>query len=109
MSRHHGILTWVRLVASYCPTPSANGHTVYLGMMFFSYMIICLPTKWVMGTVVLVVTTILLPIQAPELNSAKAIFTDVGNLASDLCDSRSCQTFRPATMGLDGPVGGLSA
>jgi amino acid transporter len=86
--------------------------------MFFSYMIICLPTKWVsrfnilatvMGTVVLVITTIMLPIKAPELNSAKSIFTDVGNRVSDLCDSRLFQAFRPATMGLDGPVGGLSA
>ena len=55
-------------------------------MMFFSYLVICLPTLYVswfnigataMGIIVLVITTILLPIKATELNSAKAIFTEV--------------------------------
>jgi hypothetical protein len=61
-------------------------YTVYVAMMFLSYCIICLPTRYVsyfniwasaLGTVVLVVVTILLPCKAPELNSAKDIFTDV--------------------------------
>jgi amino acid transporter len=59
---------------------------VYLAMMFASYLIICLPTKWVsrfniwataIGTIVLILLTILLPAKASQLNSAKAIFTDV--------------------------------
>jgi amino acid transporter len=60
---------------------------VYVTMMFLSYLIICLPTKYVswfnigatvLGTIVLFITTILLPIKAaPNLNSAKDIFTNV--------------------------------
>lgn len=61
-------------------------YLVYVAMMFFSYVVICLPTRYVsyfniwataMGIVVLVVTTIILPIKAPALNSGKAIFTEV--------------------------------
>jgi len=57
--------------------------------MFTSYLIICLPTKYVswfnifasaLGTVVLIIATILLPIKAsPNINSAKDIFTVVHN------------------------------
>ena len=57
--------------------------------MFISYRIICLPTKYVswfnifasgLGTIVLIITTILLPIKAsPNINSAKDIFTQVYN------------------------------
>ena len=61
-------------------------YLVYVAMMFFSYAVICLPTRYVswfnigatgLGIIVLVVTTIVLPVQAPQLNSAKAIFTEV--------------------------------
>ena len=61
-------------------------YLVYVAMMFLSYLIICLPTKYVswfniwataLGIVVLIVTTILLPAMASELNSAKDIFTSV--------------------------------
>lgn len=61
-------------------------YLVYVAMMFFSYLIICMPTKYVswfniwataLGIVVLIVTTILLPAKATELNSAKEIFTNV--------------------------------
>ena len=61
-------------------------YLVYLAMMFLSYLIICLPTKYVswfniwataLGIVVLIVTTILLPAMANELNSGKDIFTSV--------------------------------
>jgi len=58
-------------------------------MMFVSYLIICLPTKYVswfniwasaLGTVVLLITTVLLPVKAaPNINSARDIFTVVYN------------------------------
>ena len=58
-------------------------------MMFVSYLIICLPTKYVswfnicasaLGTVVLLITTVLLPVKAaPNINSAWDIFTRVYN------------------------------
>lgn len=95
-------------------------------MMTASYGIICLPTKHVsyfnifatvLGTVVLVITTIWLPIAAPELNSAKAIFTDVRPLFSTVRRSSPqtsfngtgwpsgwafCMTFLSATWTLSG-------
>ena len=61
-------------------------YLVYVAMMFFSYTIICLPTRYVswfniwanvLGVVVLIISTIILPIKAQELNSGKEIFTDV--------------------------------
>ncbi|KAF7795625.1 hypothetical protein EIP86_006790 [Pleurotus ostreatoroseus] len=61
-------------------------YLVYVAMMFASYVIICLPTRYVswfniwaniLGQVVLVVSTILLPIKAEKLNSGKEIFTSV--------------------------------
>ena len=61
-------------------------YLVYLAMMFISYLIICLPTKYVswfniwataLGIIILIVTTIVLPAKATDLNSAKAIFTSV--------------------------------
>ena len=61
-------------------------YLVYVAMMFLSYVIICLPTKYVswfniwasmLGIVVLIVTTIVLPAKATDLNSAKDIFTSV--------------------------------
>ena len=59
-------------------------------MMFFSYVIICLPTRYVswfniwanvLGIAVLLVSTVLLPIKATSLNSGKEIFTVV-NISS---------------------------
>jgi amino acid transporter len=70
-------------IPTYEPT-SWHIYLVYLGMMFASYLVICLPTRFVswfniwayfIGTIVLVVATILLPIKADHLNSAKDIFT----------------------------------
>lgn len=61
-------------------------YLVYLAMMFLSYLIICLPTKYVswfniwasaLGVIILIVTTILLPAKAQALNSGKDIFTSV--------------------------------
>ena len=62
---------------------------VYVAMMAISYMIICMPTRYVswfniwasaLGTIALLITTILLPIKAsPNINSAKDIFTVVYN------------------------------
>ena len=61
-------------------------YLVYVAMMFISYLIICLPTRYVswfniwasmIGIVVLIVTTIILPAMAQELNSGKDIFTSV--------------------------------
>lgn len=61
-------------------------YLAYCAMMFLSYIIICLPTKYVswfniwasmLGIVVLLVSTILLPAKATELNSGKDIFTQV--------------------------------
>ena len=61
-------------------------YLVYVAMMFLSYVIICLPTRYVswfniwatgLGIVILIVTTITLPIKAQELNSGKEIFTNV--------------------------------
>ena len=64
-------------------------YLVYVAMMFISYLIICLPTKYVgwfniwataIGFAVLIVTTLLLPAKAVELNLAKQIFTSVRHL-----------------------------
>ena len=61
-------------------------YLVYVAMMFFSYVVICMPTLYVswfnigataLGMTVLVITTIILPIKATELNSGRAIFTEV--------------------------------
>lgn len=61
-------------------------YLVYVAMMFISYVIICLPTRYVswfniwasmLGIVVLIVSTIILPAMAQELNSGKDIFTSV--------------------------------
>ena len=61
-------------------------YLVYLAMMFLSYVIICLPTRYVswfniwanvLGVVVLIISTIILPIKAEKLNSGKEIFTEV--------------------------------
>ena len=61
-------------------------YLVYVAMMFFSYVVICMPTLYVswfnigataLGITVLVITTIILPIKATELNSGRAIFTEV--------------------------------
>lgn len=72
-------------------------------MMFISYLIICLPTKYVswfniwasaIGTLVLLVATILLPIKAaPNLNSAKDIFTSVYNQTGWPSGWAFCMTF----------------
>ncbi|EJD41031.1 amino acid transporter [Auricularia subglabra TFB-10046 SS5] len=87
-------------------------YLVYLAMMFVSYLIICMPTKYVsyfniwataLGTVVLVVTTIWLPIAAPELNSAKAIFTDTSYNGTGWPKGWAfCMTFLSATWTLSG-------
>ena len=61
-------------------------YLVYVAMMFLSYVIICMPTRYVswfniwaniLGVIVLIVSTILLPIKAEHLNSGKTIFTSV--------------------------------
>ncbi|KZV97072.1 amino acid transporter [Exidia glandulosa HHB12029] len=83
-------------------------YLVYLAMMTASYGIICLPTKHVsyfnifatlLGTVVLVITTIWLPIAAsPNLNSAKAIFTDTSFNGTGWPSGWAfCMTFLSAT------------
>lgn len=68
-----------------CSRSITDAVPVFVAMMFCSYLILCLPTKQVswfnmfattLGTLVLIVTTIWLPVAAPELNSAKRIFTD---------------------------------
>lgn len=67
-------------------------YLVYVAMMFLSYIIICLPTRYVswfniwatgLGIVILIVTTITLPIKAQELNSGKEIFTNVRFTSED--------------------------
>ena len=86
-------------------------YLVYVAMMFFSYIIICLPTLYVswfnigataMGIIVLIVTTILLPIKATELNSGKAIFTEVYNQTGWPVGWAFCMTFLSATWTLSG-------
>src|SRR5882757_1709205 len=76
--------------------------------MFKSYLIIGLPTKYVswfnifasaLGTIALIVTTILLPIKAsPNINSAKDIFTKVYNQTG----WPFCMTFLSPTWTLSG-------
>lgn len=87
-------------------------YLVYLAMMTASYAIICLPTKQVsrfnifataLGTIVLVITTIWLPIVAPKLNSAKAIFTDTSFNGTGWPKGWAfCMTFLSATWTLSG-------
>ena len=80
--------------------------------MFVSYLIICLPTKYVswfnifasaLGTVVLIVATILLPIKAsPNINSAKDIFTQVYNQTGWQSGWAFCMTFLSPAWTLSG-------
>ncbi|KAH7103349.1 amino acid transporter [Auriculariales sp. MPI-PUGE-AT-0066] len=87
-------------------------YLVYVAMMFVSYCIICLPTKQVsrfnifatvIGTIVLIITTIWLPVAAPELNSAKRIFTDTSYNGTSWPSGWSfCMTFLSATWTLSG-------
>ncbi|KAI0338005.1 amino acid transporter [Trametopsis cervina] len=86
-------------------------YLVYVAMMFASYVIICLPTRYVsqfniwayaIGTILLIVTTILLPIKAQELNSGKAIFTEVYNQLDWPVGWSFCMTFLSATWTLSG-------
>src|SRR5258706_653930 len=80
--------------------------------MFTSYLIICLPTKYVswfnifasaLGTIVLIVTTNLLPIKAsPNINSAKDIFTKVYNQTGWPTGWAFCMTFLSPTWTLSG-------
>jgi amino acid transporter len=86
-------------------------YLVYVAMMFASYLIICLPTRYVswfniwayaIGTVLLLVTTVLLPIKAEELNSGKAIFTEVYNQLDWPAGWSFCMTFLSATWTLSG-------
>ncbi|KIP06824.1 hypothetical protein PHLGIDRAFT_19368 [Phlebiopsis gigantea 11061_1 CR5-6] len=86
-------------------------YLVYVAMMFFSYLIICLPTKYVswfniwataLGIVVLIVTTILLPAMANELNSGKEIFTSLYNQTGWPSGWAFCMTFLSATWTLSG-------
>ena len=64
-------------------------YLVYLAMMTLTYLIICLPTRYVswfniwataLGITILIVTTIILPIKAEHLNSGKEIFTNVSSI-----------------------------
>lgn len=73
-------------------------YMVYLFMMFLSYLIICLPTRYVswfniwataVGITILIVTTIILPVKAEELNSGKEIFTNV-SMPSQRYNARKC-------------------
>ena len=93
-------------------------YLVYVAMMFFSYLIICLPTKYVswfniwataLGIVVLIVTTILLPAMANELNSGKEIFTSVRCLRTELSDLTLTRDVRSCTTRQAGPRDGRSA
>lgn len=86
-------------------------YLVYVAMMFISYVIICLPTKYVswfniwayaIGTILLLVSTILLPIKAQELNSGKAIFTEVYNQLDWPAGWSFCMSFLSATWTLSG-------
>jgi len=90
---------------------SWHTYLVYVAMMFISYCIICLPTRYVsyfniwasaLGTVVLIVATILLPIKAPQLNSAKDIFSSVYNQTGWPSGWAFCMTFLSATWTLSG-------
>jgi amino acid transporter len=81
-------------------------------MMFLSYLIICLPTKYVswfniwasaLGTVVLLITTILLPLEAsPNINSARDIFTAVYNQTGWPSGWAFCMTLLSPTWTLSG-------
>lgn len=93
-------------------------YLVYVAMMFFSYLIICLPTKYVswfniwataLGIVVLIVTTILLPAMANELNSGKEIFTSVRHIPTALLVLTLTRDGRSCTTRLGGHRGGRSA
>ena len=86
-------------------------YLVYVAMLFISYVIICLPTKYVswfniwayaIGTILLLVSTILLPIKAQELNSGKAIFTEVYNQLDWPAGWSFCMSFLSATWTLSG-------
>ncbi|TBU31322.1 amino acid transporter [Dichomitus squalens] len=96
-------------------------YLVYFGMMFISYLVICLPTKYVswfniwsnaLGIIILIVLTILLPVKAETLNSGKAIFTQARLWASPRCAAYNqldwpagwsfCMTFLSATWTLSG-------
>ncbi|KAM5537391.1 hypothetical protein V8D89_008910 [Ganoderma adspersum] len=86
-------------------------YLVYLGMMFLSYLIICLPTKYVswfniwanaLGIIILIVLTILLPVKAESLNSGKAIFTQAYNQLDWPAGWSFCMTFLSATWTLSG-------
>ncbi|KAI0701071.1 amino acid transporter [Cytidiella melzeri] len=86
-------------------------YLVYVAMMFASYLIICLPTRYVswfniwayaIGTALLIVTTIILPAKAEELNSGKAIFTEVYNQLDWPTGWSFCMTFLSATWTLSG-------
>lgn len=63
-------------------------YLAYVAMMVLSYLIICIPTRYlswfnicasVVGVLVVLVATIVLPIKAQEINGGAAIFTDVGD------------------------------
>ncbi|EIN03859.1 amino acid transporter [Punctularia strigosozonata HHB-11173 SS5] len=86
-------------------------YLVYLAMMFASYLVICLPTRYVswfniwayfIGTIVLIIVTILLPIKADHLNSAKDIFTKGENQIAWPAGWSFCMTFLSATWTLSG-------
>ncbi|PSR80619.1 hypothetical protein PHLCEN_2v6688 [Hermanssonia centrifuga] len=86
-------------------------YLVYVAMMLFSYLIICLPTRYVswfniwatgLGIVVLIITTIILPAKATKLNSAKAIFTSAENQTGWPTGWAFCMTFLSATWTLSG-------
>ncbi|KIP04158.1 hypothetical protein PHLGIDRAFT_120946 [Phlebiopsis gigantea 11061_1 CR5-6] len=86
-------------------------YLAYVAMMFISYLIICLPTKYVgwfniwataLGFAVLVVTTLLLPAKAVQLNSAREIFTSLYNQTGWPSGWAFCMTFLSATWTLTG-------
>ena len=73
-------------------------YLVYVAMMFISYVIICLPTRYVswfniwasgLGIVILLVMTVVLPVKAEQLNSGKAIFTSVSDLERHIHSART--------------------
>lgn len=86
-------------------------YLVYVAMLFLSYLIICLPTRYVswfniwatgLGIAILLATTIVLPVKAEELNSGKAIFTQVYNQIGWPAAWSFCMTFLSATWTLSG-------
>ncbi|KAJ3549968.1 hypothetical protein NM688_g5123 [Phlebia brevispora] len=86
-------------------------YLVYVAMMFASYIIICMPTRYVswfniwaniLGWVVLVISTIILPIKAKELNSGKDIFTNLYNQTGWPAGWSFCMSFLAATWTLSG-------